>query len=299
MYQEYFYEIENIIKKNLEKRHMEKITLFGELEKSARELFSSDRVLIITGFLIKGTKKGETDGPIGAVSLAAALKELRKDVLIVTDIYSEPLIYAACKARGIDVGVEIISYGEEELFCNDLLKWYNPSHIVGIERPGKSKNGKYYSMRGEDLTDEIPNGDIIFENAKKNNITTICIGDGGNEIGMGKVYDLVKQYVPKGELICAAFQADYLITAGVSNWGAHGLVSALAILSGENLLYDEDMEKNILQSIIKVGGIDGCSKKNTLTVDGLSLKENTDIINELRKIIQLAFEKNKKFAFVE
>ncbi|WP_053955944.1 DUF4392 domain-containing protein [Inediibacterium massiliense] len=291
MYQEYFYEIENIIKKNLEKRHMEKITLFGELEKGAKELFISKRVLIITGFLIKGTQKGETDGPIGAVALGAALKELGKDVVIVTDIYSEQLIRKACKARKVNIGVEVIPYGAEELFCDDLLRKYNPSHIVGIERPGKSKNGKYYSMRGEDLTNEIPNGDVLFENAKKNNITTICIGDGGNEIGMGKAYELVKKHVPKGELICAVFDADYLITAGVSNWGAHGLVAVLSILAGKNLLYDENMERRILEGIIEAGGIDGCTKENTLTVDGLSLKENTDILNHLHRVVQLTFTK--------
>lgn len=40
------------------------------------------------------------------------------------------------------------------------------------------------------------------------------IGDGGNELGMGKVKDIVKAKMPKGELIACDVAADFAITAG-------------------------------------------------------------------------------------
>lgn len=40
------------------------------------------------------------------------------------------------------------------------------------------------------------------------------VGDGGNELGMGKVKDVVKAKMPKGELIACDVAADFAITAG-------------------------------------------------------------------------------------
>lgn len=40
------------------------------------------------------------------------------------------------------------------------------------------------------------------------------IGDGGNELGMGKVRDIVKAKMPKGELIACDVAADFAVTAG-------------------------------------------------------------------------------------
>lgn len=44
------------------------------------------------------------------------------------------------------------------------------------------------------------------------------IGDGGNELGMGKVKEAVKAYMPKGSLIACDVAADFAITAGVLNF---------------------------------------------------------------------------------
>lgn len=40
------------------------------------------------------------------------------------------------------------------------------------------------------------------------------IGDGGNELGMGKVKAAVKAYMPNGNLIACDVAADFAITAG-------------------------------------------------------------------------------------
>ncbi len=42
------------------------------------------------------------------------------------------------------------------------------------------------------------------------------IGDGGNELGMGKVKEKVKALMPKGDLIACDVPADYAITAGTA-----------------------------------------------------------------------------------
>ena len=61
-------------------------------------------------------------------------------------------------------------------------------------------------------------------------IIFIGIGDGGNELGMGKVLDRIVKDVPHGETIACVTAADYLITAGVSNWGGYALAVALYLI---------------------------------------------------------------------
>lgn len=55
----------------------------------------------------------------------------------------------------------------------------------------------------------------------------ISIGDGGNEVGMGKVESLVKAHVPNGEKICANTTCDHLLVADTSNYGAYALIGGI------------------------------------------------------------------------
>ena len=41
------------------------------------------------------------------------------------------------------------------------------------------------------------------------------IGDGGNELGMGKVKEAVREHMPNGALIACDVAADFAITAGL------------------------------------------------------------------------------------
>lgn len=286
MNEKYFREIENIIRKNLDQRGMDKVNLKGEFEKAAKELLKSSTVLIVTGFVIRDTLTGETDGPIGAISLASALEKLGKQVILVTDKYSKDMLYNCCFVMGVRASIEIVSYEGAEEFCNILLHKYQPSHIIAIERPGRARDGRCYSMRGEDLSDIVPNTDILFERAKELGIITLAVGDGGNEVGMGKISSLVKNSVNKGQQICAAISSDYLIVAGVSNWGGHALSAALSIISHTMLLHDSKIETRLLEGMLEVGAVDGCTKKATLTVDGLSLEDNLEILQKLRNVVE-------------
>ena len=52
-------------------------------------------------------------------------------------------------------------------------------------------------------------------------ITAIGIGDGGNEIGMGKLpWELIRRNIPHSGLVACRVPTDHLIVCGVSNWGA-------------------------------------------------------------------------------
>lgn len=40
------------------------------------------------------------------------------------------------------------------------------------------------------------------------------IGDGGNELGMGKVKEAVKKYIANGDVIACDVEADFAVVAG-------------------------------------------------------------------------------------
>lgn len=43
---------------------------------------------------------------------------------------------------------------------------------------------------------------------------TLGIGDGGNELGMGKVKEAVKKYIKNGDVIACDVEADFAVVAG-------------------------------------------------------------------------------------
>lgn len=299
MYRSYFEQLEEIIGRNLKQRGMDKIPLKGELERAAVSLYGGTAIFIVTGFAIRDTLSGETDGPLGAVSLAAALEQLGKEIVLITDEYTKDILGQCSKATGVRAPVETIYHGSEEEFTERLLNRYKPSHVVAIERPGRSSDGRCYSMRGEDISDLVPNTDILFEESRKSGITTIAVGDGGNEIGMGKICRYVKNSVFRGEQICAAFASDFLIIAGVSNWGGHALAGALSIIDRRMLLHDLKTELHILRSMVEAGAVDGCTKARTTTVDGLSLQENISIFLAIRRIIERTLDGYRPLTVVQ
>lgn len=289
----YIKEIKKIISKNLDTRGMDKVKLDCDLLNTAEELNLSDTVVIVTGFCVKDCKIGETDGPIGTLSLAYVLENLGKKVIIVSDLYTEKLLKTSIEAIKLQAEVHIITHENSLELSNTIIRKYKPCHIIAVERPGRSKDGKSYSMRGEDITDFCPNTDMLFKRAKEAGIKTSAIGDGGNEVGMGKISAYVKENVFKGEQICAEVDTDNLIIAGVSNWGGHALGAILSIMNNKMVMYDSVTEAEVLQKIVEAGAVDGCTKQRVMTVDGLSLKENIEIFRQIREIAENVLIKKK------
>jgi hypothetical protein len=137
------------------------------------------------------------------------------------------------------------------------------------------EHDRYHTMSGRDLTAHMSPAHRLFEEAPQVlPIKTIGIGDGGNEIGMGKIaWDIIRRNIPSGGLIACRVPTDYLIVCGVSNWGAYGLAAAAYWLSGIKPgadLFDVEREQELCRLMVEDGPlVDGISGKRTVTVDGL------------------------------
>lgn len=286
-----FDEIEEIIQYNLGNRGLSKVKLHGQMEACVNSLNESQTIVIVTGFPVKSAGVGETDGPPGALALAYALEKLNKEIIIVTDNFSEALIRAGAQSLQLKSDIYIVKEESIDEQSSEIISKYKPDHIIAIERPGRSKDNKCYSMYGDDITDYCPNTDLLFIKAKENNIPTSAIGDGGNEVGMGKIKDIVEKCVNKGELICAQFETDNLIVAGVSNWGAFGICAGLSILNKTSFMLDEYEYEEMIKEVVKAGAVDGCTKKNETTIDGLSYEENFNVFNKLKEFSEREMRK--------
>src|SRR5262249_49353145 len=127
------------------------------------------------------------------------------------------------------------------------------------------EHDRYHTMSGRDITRHMSPAHWLFEEAPRNlEIKTIGIGDGGNEIGMGKIrWEIIRRNIPRGGLIACRVPTDYLIVCGVSNWGAYGLAAGAYSLSGvrpDAALFDIEREREFLRIMVEEGPlVDGVS----------------------------------------
>ena len=285
----YYEKIESIFRQNLENRYMDGIHLPEMFKESVEVINKLDHVIIVTGFIVKAAMAGETDGPPGALIMARAFERLGKKVTLVTDTINEDILKVGRDYLELDASIRIATDDNIYALTKELITNKSGNEgigVIGIERPSRAKDNECYSMRGERLTPYVPNTDIIFQEAMKEAIPTIGIGDGGNEVGMGIIRDYVEKHVPKGPLICANSEVDYLIIGGTSNWAAYGICAALSIVCKENLLHSTEVEKGLLTAMIKVGAVDGMAKKPILQVDGIPFEKNASVLASMGHIME-------------
>ena len=263
----------------------------GGLWQAASAMASAPAVSvgIITGFYVPlGTPPAaETDGPVGAAMLATALRRVGVPCRLVTD---EPCGGTCAAAlHDSDVPLDIVALGGSVDEVVTSWRTLGVTHVVSIERCGRSADGAPRNMRGEDISAFTTPLDDLFLAGPW---TRIAIGDGGNEIGMGSVpASIIGAFVAHGERIACATPADHLIVAGVSNWGAYALIAALAVLREDwraRLLdcLDPARDDAILRAMVDQGpAVDGVTRQRTLTVDSLPMDVHHAKLRAIRALV--------------
>lgn len=281
-------------------------------EKIDERVGYGDYIIIATGFRILPNAIQETDGPLGASTLARALKMAygAKPIILIEDV-SINIMKASLDALNLKTTVD------EEAFTRDsdyillksfpyesdeadeeaekLMDRYNPSLLISIEKVGMNEVGEYHTMKGYNVTQYHSKIEPLIDKMRSINALTIGIGDGGNEVGMGNIIDTVKKYVPYSTEcqchcrrgIAAVSKVDILITAAVSNWGGYGLEALIALFKGDKeALHTENDEERMLHNIVDAGSVDGVLGKPVLSVDGIPLDIHKSIIKILRGFLR-------------
>jgi hypothetical protein len=230
----------------------------------------------------------ETDGPPGAALLGRALQRLGKSVTYVVAPPALPLLEAALRELGASAEIKTFSDGEPaSKAARRLLATLVPTHLVAVETPGRAKDGDYWSARGESITAWNARLDELFLR-RSARITTVGIGDGGNEIGMGNVRQRLLRLGAHARKIASVVTADHLVVAGTANWGAYGVVAHLSLLSGQNLLHTGEEERRLIAACVEAGGVDGLTRRQEPTVDGLSSEMHAAMVELLRSLVDRA-----------
>jgi hypothetical protein len=229
-------------------------------------------VLIGTGFPVLDTF--ETDGPVGAIGLYQLLAKLGANPVLVC---GDPL-FSTLNNDYQCYQLQVNQYDAVAAIASDALAQLQPQLVISIERPGFNANMRYANMRGEDISARCASFDFFLTLAA---CPTIGIGDGGNEIGMGNLY----QQVSALNITPSVTPCDELIVADVSNWAAWGIAAMLSVLRGEDLLSFAD-PLAILRYLSARGSVDGVTRQNTLTEDGLAHTEGEQLINDLQLLMK-------------
>ncbi|XP_072031655.1 D-glutamate cyclase, mitochondrial-like isoform X2 [Amphiura filiformis] len=310
-------QLEQLVFDDPGKRHLEDLLVPDDLLKSALAMSHSSSVLITTGFpcVLGGTNPYENDGLSGAITIATILQALKIKVTLVV----EKGLYNLMK----QVAQSLLAGGltKEEL---PVLQYPQPNtsacmesardflthddgitpkydHLVAIERTGQGSDGKHHTMHDRDVSHLVDSSDYLFEVASELPLVfTTGIGDGGNEVGMGKVFDKIVKTVPKGASIACKTSTDYLITAGLCDWGGFALSMALYLLrvcpihdryqrravgfpptkedkaEFREAVISVDKARELLECLQKHGFRDGISGCSALTVDTLPFEGIVD-----------------------
>lgn len=259
---------------------------------------------------------GETDGPLGAASLARALNWSlgARPVFI-----GEPNFRAPIEQCALALGLRIVSREVVERYrvyhaaqvidfplgpegaaerASSLLDAYKPAAILCVERLGPNGLDLFHSGVGYPVpTTSQAHTHLLVEQAAHREILTIGFGDGGNEVGYGIIAEQVnawKAQVLGGEACqcgcgggtATRVRTDVLVSAATSNWGSYGVSALLAYLAKDlEVLQDEAMEGEMLAVAVAAGAVDAASGSLIQKVDGTSARANQAIVTLLREMI--------------
>lgn len=244
----------------------------GYFVRAARMLRGLDGCVIIgTGFPVTGTF--ETDGPVGAIILYNALRSLGAQPLLAC---GPPLSDALCDDFNV-LTLTARTYTHAQQEATRMLAEHAPQAVIAIERPGLAADGRYYNMRGVDISERCYYFDPIMTQAS---CPTIAIGDGGNECGMGNISATLAGL----DINPSITPCDELLVADVSNWGAYGLLALLGHWARSDLLAGITPVE-ILNYLLIRGSVDGVTGQSTLTEDGIEARVGLDVIRALRVLV--------------
>ena len=321
--------LEAAVAQDLGKRGVSHLLKQGGLAQAAQYFKDAPSVLILTGFpCVQSEPPTENDGASllpaemsqeclssgemlagisGSLALARAALIMGKTVAIVTDdcngdvlkgcltcdeYWGELASQQPAGVAPVDVHTFPPKSAWDETQENKLQNLSARfTHFVSVERAGAAANGSYLTMRGRSMNDLIAPLDTIYTTyAPAQGATTTGVGDGGNELGMGAVFEAVKTHIPLGDQIACATSCDALVAAGVSNWGAWGIVAAAHVLGGAPaaqqcaLLPSEVAETAMADVMAATGCCDGILGKPGRTVDGMGWHVHTHKLNQLHSI---------------
>lgn len=307
----------------------EKPMTLAAVELIQHSVHPGDYVFITTGWADQPSNlptKSETDGPPGAAALARAIRLTLKGLpIVITDDYLVEDMKKVMSSSGFSIvepealpnslsdelgftmvpTISVIGMPIDQEACRirseELLDRYKPSLCLAIERGGMNKHGRIHGMGGFDFSATQAKMDYLFTGAPERGISTIGIGDGGNELGMANIEKTVREKVKNGNMCkcpCRSgialdvAKVDVLLSAAISNWAGYGIACLLSLAEGNlEAMCSEEMEQRVLDACCRVEFHDSIGSRVAPSVDGCEAQIHLAIIRLIRKIVTMGIER--------
>lgn len=287
---------------------------FLAAQKIKEAIDSGDSIIIMTGFRTPPLFIQETDGPLGAASLARSVDvALGGKAILLTepDAKSIKILEASCRGAGLSVvplqyllehkvshAVAVVNFTTDEKKAKEeairLFDTTKAKAVVAIEKAGRNSKHVYHNQGGFDISAYHSKVEYIFDEANRRGIPTIAVGDGGNEVGMGVLEHVVIRNVDYGGKcncscgggIAANTGADILVTANVSNWGAYAIAGLLSRMTNrEEGLHSNENEENMFFLSMVEGAIDGDKGTIEKSCDNMGINIHQAVLTLIHQIL--------------
>ncbi len=98
---------------------------------------------------------------------------------------------------------------------------------------------------------------------------------------------LIAEHVPLGDAIGCIVPADYLVTAGISHWGAYAIVAAVALLRDDwsasmRSVLDPSLDQSVVEAMVREGpAVDGVTLMRAPTIDGIDMAVHHEVLAQI------------------
>lgn len=256
------------------------------------------RAAIVTGVMLpRYLPHGEIDGLIGAVWLGGILKRLGHTVDILVETEVAPVIKALAHEVDLAFGIRETSHRTVEEFRS----WAADYELaIAIEKVGRNRKGVRHSIVGTPVAVDGALVDDFFLEMTAQKKVTIGVGDGGNEIGFGAIFEAARRFVPRGsecgcpcgDGIVTATPTQLLLPVAVSNYGAYGIAAALAAWYKDQTFAAEGaVIRRLIEVAVANGAIDGgTADPSFIGDDGIPIEGVVALVTLLRTIVTQWFK---------
>jgi hypothetical protein len=152
-------------------------------------------------------------------------------------------------------------------------------------------------MRGDNIDRWTGKTHHLFDwiAAHGSKITTIGVGDGGNEIGMGAIaWETIVAALrtQPAARIASRVATDFALIGGVNDWAAYALALAFARLRGLDAVAESwnaaGCQRLVEHLVTNAGAVVGLTRRSEATVDGLAMHAYLQPLAAMRKSLGFA-----------
>jgi hypothetical protein len=256
---------------------------------------------VFTGAAVMGVfPKGESDGPLGAAALARALLKLGYRVNLYTEIDCLAGLSEIAKMIGCEAPIVVL---EKKKSLDEPCAQYDEiANLLDIavctEKVGVNCKGIQHSVTGRNRNGMRAFVDPIVNRMNDMGKLTIGIGDGGNEIGFGNVYEAACDLIENGrKCVCGCDSGIVNVTkvthcypVAISNWGCYAICAALSLFTGNmELMVTPEEEHDMLMRTIELELCDGGSGLPRYALDGIDGDCSVACVRFIREIVRAYF----------